>query len=171
FALQIYDVLDKDQGQSEIRAAILKGRCKARPAQAASLILAGLAEDRAPRQSMAARLIRETSGSQITVRVCEALPRLSTTAKLIAIDALADRHDRAAATAIMALCKSSDSAVRLAAVRAIGILGDDSAVPLLLSLAATGQPDERTVARASLARLPGRMADWRLLAAIDGLDS
>lgn len=55
--------------------------------------------------------------------------------KVLLIQAMKDRGDRLALPAVLATLESNSAAVQLAAVDAIGALGDGSSVPILLSVA------------------------------------
>jgi HEAT repeat protein len=166
-ALPIYELLVREPASPPIRAAVLRGLAQVEGEKAVPLVLKALGEDGTPRQKMAAALARTMPGSQTTRRLSAYLPKLTVRGQLLLLAALSDRGDRAAAPAVSALCRSSDGAVRLAALNALGALGDAATVPALLHAASSGPPEERDAARAGLARLRAPMVDGRLIRALD----
>jgi HEAT repeat protein len=79
------------------------------------------------------------------------------------LQALGARGDIAAIRAISAATKSEHQPVRLAALEALGNMGDSSVVPPLLQASAGAEGTEKQVARASLVRLRGRDVDVNLM--------
>lgn len=64
------------------------------------------------------------------------IPALDTTRQVLALDVLAERKERAACDVVTALTTSPDGAVREAAVRALGVVGDAGSVVALADLGA-----------------------------------
>jgi HEAT repeat protein/type 1 glutamine amidotransferase len=136
------------------RALILRGG-----ADAASLLVEQLNSSDTQDRATALLLIRGTdAASLITARLGSLPPE----AQARVITVLADRGQPAAAASIRAAAKQEQPQVRLAAVEALGRVGDASDVPLLLA-AATGSDKALTAAaRVSLARLSGPGVDAAL---------
>jgi HEAT repeat protein len=83
------------------------------------------------------------------------------------LQALARRGDKSTRATFVASAEDADEAVRVEAIRGLGMVGDAAAVPLLLKIAATtGKPQE--AARESLERVKGADVDKALLGAMDG---
>jgi len=107
----------------------------------------------------------EAKGEAATRKFAAELPKLPAAVQAGLVSALADRGDKAARPAVVELlAASSDEAVRLAAIRAVGFLGQPSDAPLLMRLLAEGAKPEQAAARASLVRLPGEAVSEALLA-------
>ena len=84
------------------------------------------------------------------------LPKLSRDAQVGLLRALADRGDPVARPAVLeVLATSRDEPVRLAAIGALGFLGEPAEARMLMQLLREGSPAEQAVARASLVRLSG----------------
>ena len=66
---------------------------------------------------------------------------------------LGHRAKRSAVPALLELLRDSDLFVRIAAIRALGEIGDDSAISAIESAASGGQPAVREIARKALAML------------------
>ncbi|MHB8865592.1 MAG: HEAT repeat domain-containing protein [Pirellulaceae bacterium] len=84
------------------------------------------------------------------------LPQLPPEAQVGLLNALADRGDRVARPAVLNLmANSQDESVRVAAIAAVGFLGEPADSALLVQLLREGSQVEQKVARTSLVRLPG----------------
>ena len=122
-------------------------------------------------QSMAISLIRDMSGPEVTKVLARELPSLSARGQMQLLSALADRGDRTALPAVIAATKAKDESVRVAALKAIGDLGDASSVSLLAETAAATRGAEQKAARGSLYRLRGPKIDETVLEAIPSAEA
>jgi HEAT repeat protein len=95
-------------------------------------------------------------GEAATLRFAEQLAKLPAGAQAALLGALADRGDTAARPAVIdRLEASQDMPVRLAAIEALGVLGEAADTARLVELLSSDSADEHAAARASLQRLPG----------------
>ncbi len=95
-------------------------------------------------------------GQAATQQFAAVLSKLPRDSQVGLLSALADRGDSAARPAVLnVLATSQDESVRLAAIGAVGFLGEPADSPLLMQLLRAGSPAEQAVARASLVRLSG----------------
>jgi len=115
-------------------------------------------------------LIAAMPGPRPTAAMAGRLKKLGASGQVLLLGALAQRGDRSAGPAVAKLLGSTNPAVRLAAVEAIGALGDEKDIVPLADIAASGGPTTGA-ARASLVRLPGRKVDAALLAGLAGADA
>jgi len=122
-------------------------------------------------QDMAISLVRDMPGPEVTKVLVRELPNLSVRGQMQLLSALADRGDRTALPAVIAAAKAKDESVRVAALKAIGDLGDTSSVSLLSETAAATRGAEQKAARESLYRLRGPKIDEKILAAIHFAES
>jgi HEAT repeat protein len=98
----------------------------------------------------------EAKGEGATKRFADELPKLPSEAQAGLLRALADRGDTSARHAVLQVLKTSrEEPVRLAAVSALGSLGETADLKTLVQLLAAGSPAEKTAARTSLTRLRG----------------
>ncbi len=99
--------------------------------------------------------VREAAkGPAATRRFVALLPKLPPDGQAALLDALATRGDTTARPAVLEMLHSRQEAVRAAAVRALGALGNAADVPLLVrTLDAAGS--EKAAARTSLVQLMG----------------
>lgn len=109
--------------------------------------------------------VREgAKGPAATKQFAALLPKLPPEAQTALLDALADRADQTARPAILEMLKSQEAPVHLAALRALGSLGEVADVPLLVQLLTTVAGPEKSTAQASLARLRGQTVNAAIVA-------
>jgi HEAT repeat protein len=134
--------------------------------EAVKIVLDILRSDDQDMQAAAIAMVKEMPGTEVTKALAKELPNLSAKSQVQLLSALGDRGDVAARPAVVAALKSEDESVRIAALRALGQLGDDSSVELLAQSAAGARGAEQKAARDSLYRLRGPNVDKVILAAI-----
>jgi len=122
-------------------------------------------------KAVAIAMVKEMPGKEVTEALAKELPNLSPTGQVQLLSALGDRGDATALPAVVAAVKSSDESVRIAALKAIGQLGDASVVMLLAEKAATSTGEEQKAARESLYRLRGAEVDKAILAGVSKADA
>ena len=137
----------------------------AQPADdAVAIVIDALKGDDEEMQSVAIALVRDIPGEQVTKALAKELPNLSARGQVQLLSALADRGDKAALPAVVTAAKAEDESVRIAALKAIGELGDAGSVKLLATAAAKSRGDEQKAAQESLYRLSGPDVDKTVLA-------
>jgi HEAT repeat protein len=117
-------------------------------------------------QAGAIALVRDIPGREITEALAKELANLPAAGQVQLLSAFADRADAAALPAVIKASQSGDESVRIAAIKAVGQLGDASSVSLLSGRAALARGEEQKAARESLYRLRGQAVDQAILAAI-----
>lgn len=122
-------------------------------AEREQLLLKAISGDDGPEQTAALQVAREAGSESTTQKLCESLPKLQPHVQTALIEALAQREDPTAAAPIAAFAKTSRAEARLAAIAALGSLGDQNILPFLAETAAAGTPTEKTVARQALVDL------------------
>jgi len=141
-------------------------RCEEPENEAIEIVIDVLKGDDESKQAMVIALVRDMPGAEVTRALARELPNLSVRGQMQLLSALADRGDRTALPAVVAATKARDESVRVAALRALGGLGDASSVSLLAGTAAATRGAEQKAARESLYRLRGPKIDETILAAI-----
>jgi len=114
-------------------------------------------------QAVAIAMVKDMPGAEVTKALAAELPGLSPTSQVQLLSALGDRGDAAGRPAVVTAAKSEDKSVRIAALRALGQLGDDTTVGLLAKAAAGARGAEQKAARDSLYRLRGPKVDQVIL--------
>jgi len=123
------------------------------------MVIDALKSDDAEMQTGAIAIVREIPGEEVTKALAQELPKLPATAQVQLLSALADREDPTALPAVVEAAKSPDESVRVAALKAVGQLGNASSVSLLAERAASTRGAEQKAARESLYRLRGEQVD------------
>ncbi|MBW7905518.1 MAG: HEAT repeat domain-containing protein [Phycisphaerae bacterium] len=100
------------------------------------------------------------TGAGVSAGLAEAQQSAAPALRVRVINALANRRAREQLPVILDAARQTDPSVRVAAIRAVGVLGGDNEVPPLLELlAATTSDAERTALEESLSALCRRSAD------------
>ena len=119
----------------------------------AALLVEALTAAGGGEQAMAIQLTRELPDAGLAARVAADAGKMSPLVQVALLEALRQRGDPSAATAVTVLTRAGEASVRLAALRALGELGDASHVGWLAQLATSGSPAERSEARQALISL------------------
>lgn len=107
----------------------------------------------------------EAKGAAATRRFAALLPKLPPDAQAGLLRALTDRGDKAARPAVLDLLKTSrDESVRVAAIAALGGLGDATDLERLVDLLADDSKALHDAARASLVRMAGETTSGAIAA-------
>jgi len=154
-AARIYEAFHSPKQKKHFRIAGLRGLVAARGEQAVPLLVEAIKSSDRERQATAIGLATRLKGQEATKAFVGLLPSVSPEAQELLLRALGSRRDAAAAPAILAATKSQHEAVRVAALEALGSVGDASFVGLLARAAAAAGGREQQAARASLVRLRG----------------
>jgi HEAT repeat protein len=151
----IYKTLYAGSVPGTVRAAALHGLGAAGGAQAAPVLMEALHGGDGRLQAVAIGALMPGSASQLIAE----MPKLSEADQVRILGLLSERGDATALPAFTAALKASSKPVRMAAIQGVGPIGNTTTVPLLAAIAAGDDPAEQTVARASLARIPGKDVD------------
>jgi HEAT repeat protein len=153
-AVAIYRKMVGETNPTVVRVAALRGIVQAEKAKAVQTVVAMLKDEDAVVRHAAGKLAGEVPGTAATRTVAAQLPRLEPGTQTVVLSALADRGDDSALPAVVRAARSADEGVRIAAIRAIAVLGNASSVGLLAE-AAAGGGDAGTAAMDALRRLRG----------------
>ena len=131
--------------------------------EAVKMVLEILKSGEQEMQTVAIAMVKDMPGAEVTKALAAELPNLSPTSQVQLLSALGDRGDAAALPAVVKAARAEDQSVRIAALRALGQLGDDTTVTLLAEAAAGARGAEQKAARDSLYRLRGPKVDQVIL--------
>jgi len=136
-----------------------------------NMVIDALKSGDAQMQTGAIAIVREIPGQEIIKSLAKELPNLPHAGQVQLLSVFADRGDRIALPAVIAAIKSADASVRIAALKAVGQLGDVSSVDLLASTAAQTAGQEQKAAREGLYRLRGPEIDQVILKSLDSAET
>jgi HEAT repeat protein len=114
-------------------------------------------------QTAAIGVLKDVARTDVIKAAAGELTKLGVTQQVQLIGAFEDCGDKAALPAVLTAAKSSDEAVRIAALKAIGVLGDVSTVEELIGTAVSAKGEEQKAAKESLYRLKGADVDEAIL--------
>ncbi|MBN1807337.1 MAG: HEAT repeat domain-containing protein [Sedimentisphaerales bacterium] len=157
-AIAVYDRMCKLDGPHQVRGGALRGAILARGNDGLGLLRQCLQSDDYILFSAAVQTAQEIPGVAVTNVLTDEIKMLKADNQILVIQTLGERADAEALPAIFPLAKSGDKYVRIAAIRSLAQIADDSVVPVLVELL-----DEKgeimLVAQESLASIPGKQAD------------
>jgi HEAT repeat protein len=151
-----------------LRLAGFRGLVQVEPDRAVSLLSQALAGNDEPLRRLAASLITDLSGPSALQPFLDAYARLPAAGQAALLDAARSRRDSIARPTVLTAASSADPAVRLAALRALAVIGTGRDVAMLAVVATSAANDDREAARAALAALPGREPTEAILAMLPG---
>jgi len=165
-AIVIYnELLDKANPRS-IRIAALKGKVAVSPDRA-DIVIDVLRSDDQLLKTAAITAIKEIAGTEIVKAVSDEMANLTAAEQVQLISVLAERGDRQALDAVITACNSEQVEVRIAALKAMGVLGDFNTVKLLAIQAVNSHELEQKTARESLYLLKGLSVDQTIITLIE----
>ena len=141
------------------------------PDEAVEIVLDILKSGDQEMQAVAIAMVKDMPGAEVTKALVKELPNLSAASQVQLLSAFSDRGDAAALPAVITAVKAENESVRIAALKAVGQLGDESSVDLLARVAAVIRGAEQKAARESLYRLRGSKVDEAILAGITKVES
>jgi HEAT repeat protein len=138
--------------------------------EAVDIVIDALKSNDPAMQTGAIALVRDIPGSEVTKALAKELPNLPAAAQVQLLSALADRGDPASLPAVKDAAGAADESVRIAALKAVGQLGDASCVTMLARKAAQSRGQEQKAAQESLYRLRGEAVDRAILAELSSAE-
>jgi len=160
-ASAVYRDLYEQSGDVVIQIGALRGIMTKDPDKAPPLVTAALrAEDTKLRLS-AAKLACELGGAEILNPILSTLPTFPKDVQTTILEMV---NEKATLPAVLAAADSNEEGIRVAALGAIGRLGDENAIPRLLPIATAGSGGEQAAARKSLQQLRCADVDRALVA-------
>jgi len=154
-----------------VREAALRGLVLSNPQKGIPLAGEALGSSEVGMQRTALQLIRGLPGNAGTTVITEQLSKAPPFLQVFLLEALAERADPSALPAVEKAVQGEDESVRVAAVKALGALGNESQVKFLAEQAAGGSDPVREAARHSLDTLRGAAVDETMGKLITGADS
>lgn len=165
-AVAIYEQLYDSIESPVVRGAALRGIVNASGDNAGDIVLTAIKGEDPAMQAVASQAVRELQSPKAVAAIAAELPHLPSTVQIQLLAALGDVGDDAAMPAVLIAADSSEAQVRVAALQALGLLGDGSTVVFLAKRAAMAEGKEAETARASLNRLRAADVDSAIVTAV-----
>jgi HEAT repeat protein len=152
-ALKIFQSVYENAKSDDTHLAAWRGVLLASGSKGRDLMIESISGSDLPRQGAALQVADQLKGTAVTKALGEALPKVQIPVQIALLQCLDLRGDPAAMSAIAPLADCADANVRIAAIIALGDVGDGSVALLLAHHAAEGTGAERNAARQSLDNL------------------
>jgi HEAT repeat protein len=165
-ALAIYQKTYSQSKAVSIRRIALRGLVMASGPESADIILNVLKDKDSAMHVTAISLLNEVPGKAITESVAKLLSTLPPDSQMQFLSTLANRGDPAVLPHVRKAAESSESAVRIAALKALEKLGDRTTVGFLAKTASTTKGAEQEAARNSLYAMSGPGIDKEIVQVI-----
>jgi HEAT repeat protein len=161
-AAEVFDEVRQANVPKQRALEATRGAILARGTKGLPLLLEQLRSDDRLEFQIGLRTARELPGAAVgDALVGEALESSPDRAALL-LSALVDRRDGSLPAAVLEIASRGEKPVRLAAVEAIGRLGDAAHIAALLKIAGESDAEIAAAAKAALTRLPGEEVDREL---------
>jgi HEAT repeat protein/type 1 glutamine amidotransferase len=170
-AIEIYSRLYASDNPDSIRIAALRGMVLSGKTDAAEIIINAIKEAKGRLQAQALDLVSRIKDAGKIKQAADYMPNLSAKGRIQLLAALTRSGSSAVARqAVVTATKDQNEEVRIAALQAMAVLGDESAVGLLAEIAASSTGPERTAARESLYSMPGAQVDEAIVGAVSSAE-
>ncbi len=163
-ATKIYELLSHPEVPRLIRAGALRGQMKMAGPQASRVISKSLSDDDAIVRSAAAAELHTLSDTDLGV-IASDMSKLPPSSQVAVLAAIRIRGHSALQPAVLTVAKSPHESVRLAVARTLSTVGDVTAPPALVELAAEEGPVGQTALQ-SLEAIYGPKIDEQIFAAL-----
>lgn len=162
-AIEIYDeVRAADVPRQRVLEAT-RGAILARKSAGIPLLVEQLRSPDEARMRLALAVAREFPGPEVDVALSEELADAAPERAALIVQAMADRPETVVRPALLEAAQSGSTPVRLAALDALGRVGDVNSLPALLEAAGESDAEIARAARSALARVPGADIDARIV--------
>jgi HEAT repeat protein len=171
-AFKIYNQAYLPDNPDAIRIAGLRGMVLSGKEDATEIVIDAIKKETGPIQAQAVALVSRIEDPDKIKTVAGHLPALLPVRQLQLLTALSNcAQPGAARPAFITATKSEHQEVRIAALKALAVLDDESTVTLLAEIAASSTGAERRAARESLYSLRGPTVDERIISSISGAEA
>jgi HEAT repeat protein len=144
----------------DVRVAAIAAAARLAGKDALAPLLARLDTTEAEEVEAIKRAVVPLPGEDVSAAIAKAVPTAPAAARAALLDLLAARLAKPHLDAVLQATADKDANVRVAAIQALGVLGDAATMPKLVELLlAAEQSRERTTAQRVLADLAARQAD------------
>jgi HEAT repeat protein len=169
-AVAIYDEIRRAELPKQRIIEATRGAILARKSDGIPLLVEQLRSPDKALFQIGLTTAREFSGREVADALAAELKRATPERAALILNVLADREERALPAAVLDVAKTGPKPVRIAAISAIGRLGDASSLSTLLETAADGDAELSQAAKAALADLSGDKVNAEIAARLAKAD-
>jgi len=162
-ASEIYAQLYGPDEPLMIRIAAVRGKIVTAGDKTSETVVEALKSDKPAIQTAAIETLKEVPKTDVVKAAAAEMPNLGSLQQEQMLAALADCGDKAALPTVLTAVKSSDYGVRVAALKALGALGNVSTLDLLVQTAANKRGGEQKAAQESLYSVRGEDIDKAIM--------
>ena len=166
-AIEIYDEIRESELPQQRIIEATRGAILARGDEGIPMLLDLFSSTDKHLFNLALGTAREFPGTNVDKEFAKALANTTPDRAALILLAMADRPNSVDLPTILAAAKQGPPSVRLAAVRALGQVGDASCLSTLLEISLEQDDQLRDRAQATLAELPGDAVDAQIVAQLD----
>ncbi|MCH7687868.1 MAG: HEAT repeat domain-containing protein, partial [Planctomycetes bacterium] len=163
-AVEIYDEVRKADVPKQRIIEATRGAILARNQEGIPLLLEQFRSPDKGLFQLALSTAREFPGGEVDKALAAEMVRATPQRAALMIQAMADRKETVVLTAVLKAAGQGPKEVRLAAIGALGRVGDASCLFTLLEIAIEGDADLSQTAKAALADLSGETVDAQIVA-------
>ncbi len=146
-----------------LRQAAMKGKISTAGGDGRKIIIDVLKSSKSEMHSPAISMVRNIFDGSTIQQVCVLFPELPVTSQAHLLPVLSHYNEPSVLQVAITATESKESVVRIAALKALGKLGDTSTLDLLTQCAARADGEEQTAARNSLWGLKGADTDQTII--------
>jgi HEAT repeat protein len=163
-AIEIYDEVRKAEVAKQRVVEATRGAILARKQEGIALLLEHLRSSDKALFQVALGTAREVAGRQIDEALADELTRAAPDRAALIVQAMADREETVVLPAVLNAAARGPKPVRLAAIAALGRVGDATCLSPLLEVSLEPDAELAQTAKAALADLPGEKVDQEIVA-------
>ena len=163
-ATEIYDEVRKADVPKQRILEATRGAILARNHEGIPLLLEQFRSPDKKLFQLALSTAREFPGGEVDKALAAEMVRATPDRAALMIQAMADRRETVVLLAVLKAAGQGPKQVRLAATRALGLVGDASCLSALLEIGLDSDADLAQTAKATLAVLPGEKVDSQIVA-------
>lgn len=169
-ATELYDAVRRAQVPKQRILEATRGAILTRKEGGIALLLEQVRSPDKALFQLALSTAREFPGDKVDQALAAELGRAAPERAALLLTAMTDRPTTVVVPAVLQAAGSGPKAVRLAAIAALGRVGDASCVAPLAQIAVDADADLATAAKTALAELPGEKADKEIVARLAKAD-
>jgi HEAT repeat protein len=169
-AAAIYDEVRKSEAPKQRRLEATRGYIIAKGSAGIPTLIEQLGSQDKKFFQIGLMTARQLPGREVTDALSAELPQLSSGRAVGLLSVLADRNDGGLPPIVLKTAKSGDNDLRIAAINAVGRLGDANCIPMLLEIAAEPDQGIADAAASALATVPGDKVNAELVSNLSNAD-